>query len=161
MLNIQFKQDSQPIDDGDLMSVIGEVARLMQSEIGAEKELALLLSKMVLRIQFEAAKFAPLPSIREPITPSGLNRLRVGSGDIIAHVAKIALKLKNDRVEYDSMTLGQTLRDELPLIAGRVSNESFSVLIGVAAALMKDGAENMMADFIAQNAVTKAQRNGR
>jgi hypothetical protein len=161
MLNITFKPDSTPIDDAELQSVISEIGRLMLSEIAAEKQLALLLSKMVLRISIETAKNRSSNLTSDTSAPSGLNRLGVRDGEIIAHVARCAMQMKQDREEFSSMILAQMLRDELPMIAGRVSNDSFAVLMGVCGALLSDGAQSTLADLIAHSAVTKAQGKGR
>jgi D-alanyl-D-alanine carboxypeptidase len=90
---------------------------------------------------------------------ASLNQVGVSHSDIIAHVSRIARIQKEDGRLLDTMALGQALRDELPLIAGHVSDESFAVLVGVCAALMNNASENIIADAMAKTVVAKAKAN--
>jgi hypothetical protein len=89
MLNIQFKRNSQPIDDEDLQAVIAAVKARMDSESGSVKDQALLLAKMVFRIEELKREVAEL---RNLATSANFSPVRFDTGE--KNVQKVHIPIK-------------------------------------------------------------------
>jgi hypothetical protein len=64
MLNVEFKRNSEPIDDAELLSVLDAIQR----EAAPLSDLALLLAKMIFRIKALEAQAAGVQLV--PIKPT-------------------------------------------------------------------------------------------
>jgi hypothetical protein len=64
MLNVEFKRNSEPIDDAELLSVLDAIQR----EAAPLSDLALLLAKMIFRIQALEAQAAGVQLV--PVKPT-------------------------------------------------------------------------------------------
>jgi hypothetical protein len=64
MLNVEFKRNSEPIDDAELLSVLDAIQR----EAAPLSDLALLLAKMIFRIQALEARAAGVQLV--PVKPT-------------------------------------------------------------------------------------------
>ncbi|MFC7515126.1 hypothetical protein ACFQUU_08935 [Herbaspirillum sp. GCM10030257] len=63
MLNIYYKRDSKPIDDEDMRSVRQAVTPIIAAGPGPEKDYALLLAKMMFRIEALQGEIARMKRI--------------------------------------------------------------------------------------------------
>lgn len=97
----------------------------------------------------------PKPAKRDIPSIAQMNRVGVYQGDIVAFVSCLSFDARDAGQPLDSMRLAGALRDQLFVIAGRVPDAVFLAIATICGELLNDGAQAVLADHLANIAVSK------